>query len=191
VNHLEHLSAENMAALVDRRLSVAARRIAEAHLADCHTCREEFVAVQRLVRSSRRLRRSLMIALPLGAAAALAFMWIRFDSVPQVTNPPSTLRGAPEGMIEIAAVSPLNGTQVRADSVALIWRDVGDGVRYQVNLSTSDGSQVFSEATPDTLLRVRVTDQRLHAGTYFWYVDALLADGRTATTGVQRFEVMR
>jgi hypothetical protein len=49
------------------------------------------------------------------------------------------------------------------------------------------GGTVHSEASSDTALLLMDSGMLVPDQAYFWYVDALLADGSTATTGVQRF----
>jgi hypothetical protein len=48
---------------------------------------------------------------------------------------------------------------------------------------------VWTESTSDTTLAPRAAAKLSRGGSYFWYVDALGPDGRSATTGVQRIQI--
>jgi hypothetical protein len=62
---------------------------------------------------------------------------------------------------------------------------MGPDVRYRFSLTRSDGSEVWNGGTGDTTLTL-LPDVALSVGeTYFWWVDALLLDGRSVTTDLQ------
>ena len=81
VNHDTHLSAEDVAALVDGRVSPAHRRELDTHLATCSECRHEVVAASRIVESSvalgARHRRWTTAGIGLTAAAAFSLPFCR------------------------------------------------------------------------------------------------------------------
>ena len=66
------------------------------------------------------------------------------------------------------------------------WRSVAEGATYRLSLTDEAGDVLWTVNTPDTT--VALVDIMLEADQlYYWYVDALLHDGGSATTGVQQF----
>src|ERR1044071_8492463 len=78
-----HLEEADVAAYLDRTLSVADRARVEAHLADCERCREEVTQVARLLHDSVVRRRWYSAAgLAAAAAALLLLVWPRGSEQP-------------------------------------------------------------------------------------------------------------
>lgn len=183
----EHLSPDRVAAYVDRELSEDARRKVEMHLADCDECREEIAAVMSLIRRPRRPTWSYVM-LPAAAAAAILLLVALPSRIDERDQP--TLRSAiSEGISAIAVVRPALGENVPADGIELAWRSFTLDAQYNVRLTTADGSEVWRTSTRDTSTTLPSGLSLVPGQTYFWYVDALLPDGSTATTGIRRFIV--
>ena len=192
-----HLKDDVLAAYLDRALPKAARRAADAHLAECQACRDELVATTALLESRAASRRWVRLGAPAAAlaAAALAFMMLgpwRTTTAPG--TPPgdrmreSTLVGAtPE---RVATVSPVEGDTVPVERLPFVWRAVGSGGTYLLRLS-DESAERWTIDTADTTV-VLPDSVRLDAGrSYHWWVDAMTADGRAVTTGVQRFRTAK
>lgn len=183
-----HLSPELVAAYLDRALSASDQDAVEAHLADCAECREELAAVAPLTARSGA-RRWLPVAVPVAAAAALVIAFLPSQPDGGVSVP--ALRSGDEGVRQVDVVGPTAGRRVPADSVVFVWRPLAGDARYHLTVTTTNGEAAWTARTADTLLAPERRGARLEPGPYFWYVDALLPDGTSGTTGVQRFEVIR
>jgi hypothetical protein len=167
----------------------------ETHLLTCDTCREE-VRLGSVVRAElgapatlhqvRSLpRRSAWVFLGAAAAAAVVFVIARPISHDGSDRP--VVRGGEEGVPVIVAVSPAPAAVVPPASLAFVWRSVGTGAQYRLTVTNSPGDVVWTGASADTVQHVR-PNARLRSGqSYFWYVDALLPDGGSATSRVRRF----
>ena len=185
-----HLTAEDVAGFLDRRLTTLERVDIEEHLAGCGRCRGEVAAVRRLV-TDKPARRALALPLTFAAAAAIAFLLFSVvrpdpESAAERVRTPAVVPGdAPE---RITVLRPADGDTVQAARAALEWASLGGDPTYRITVTDATGQPVWSRTTTDTSLMVSpaILEPRR---TYFWYVDALRADGRAASTGVRRFTV--
>jgi hypothetical protein len=176
-----------VAAYVDRALSTEARRIVELHLADCEECRQEVAEVTSLVRRSRH-RGWSYIMWPAAAAAAILVLAVLPSRVDERQG--QALRtGADEGVPAITVVRPATGDSLPLDGIDFIWRSFAPDAQYNVRLTTAEGSEVWRTSTRDTSAAPPPNVGLVPGRTYFWYVDALLPDGNSATTGIRRFTV--
>lgn len=184
-----HLESSEIAAYLDRALPPSERAQVEAHLADCAPCRRESIEVLR-VRNSMRRRSRWVVIPPVAAAAAVAlFLLVRSGGIPGPTPP--VLRDGGDGSIpRVVLVSPPDSGVVGAQRVSFVWRSVGPGVSYRITISDPKGDIVWSAAASDTSARVPASVS-LRPSSYYWYVDALLPDGRSITSGVHPFSVTR
>jgi len=183
-----HLESSEIAAYLDRALLQSERDRVEAHLADCAQCRGESIEVLRVRNSMRRRSRWLVIP-PVAAAAVALFVLVRAGGIPGTTPP--VLRDGGDGSIPgVVLVSPPDSGVVGSQRVSFTWRSVGPGVSYRITISDPKGDVVWSAAASDTTTRVPASVQ-LRPSPYYWYVDALLPDGRSITSGVHPFSVTR
>jgi hypothetical protein len=185
-----HLTAEDVAAFLDRRLPTTERHGIEEHLAHCARCRAELAAVRKLVKSGP-IPRQLTLRTGLAAAAVIAFLALtlgrlgsggtedRVRTTPSLTGTGSEL---------ITGLQPADGDTVASARPALIWRSIGGEPAYRVTVTEETGKLVWTNTTTDTSVTPPPT-LLFPRKTYFWYVDALRADGRAASTGVRRFIV--
>ena len=188
-----HLGSEEVAAYLDNTLSDAECARVKAHLADCDVCREEVVSVSKLLDRAPRSRRRLIAFSAVAAAAALAFLLVRpsLDS-----NLPGRVavrgRDAPltsEGVSGVRAIAPI-GRQTNGSGTRFVWHPLL-GATYRLTLTDDRGGKVWVGSTNDTTLAVPDGTALLPNRNYNWYVDALLPDGSSATTGVTTFQVVR
>jgi anti-sigma factor RsiW len=184
----DHLSPRVVAAYVDRTLDAEARRAADQHLAGCGQCRQEIAEVTSLVRRSAKVPRWYVLGPAVAAAAALIALAVLPSDSDRVGTP--RLRtGASEGVPHVTAVAPEIGDTVVAAGMRLVWRHLAPDARYQISLAAADGAEVWRTTTADTSVVLPDDISLLPGQTYFWYVDALLPDGSSATTGIRRFTV--
>lgn len=162
----------------------------EAHLLMCAACRDE-VRLAMVVRAELGApQRRSWWWLGVGAAAAVLILLVArptFRSRPDDT----VERGTTEGLPVITALSPPLDAVVPPRAIRFLWHSVDHNVQYRLSLTNQRGDMLWSFETMDTtaLLPADVRVQR--GNPYFWYIDALLADGRSATSRVQRFTVVR
>ena len=96
---------------------------------------------------------------------------------------------APNGLPVSSSVELPDGLHpVLAEAV---WRSVEGVARYRITVSDPESNVVFEGDVPDTTMSLRSIGPLVPGETYVWYVDALLADGASLTTGVHSFAVRR
>ena len=180
----DHLSPDLIAAYLARETSEDEKQEAQRHLLTCAECRRDTAEAAELARD-RRPRRWVPIAIP-AAAAAIALLMLVPGWGP--TTDELLIRGpGTEGVQHFVAVTPAEGALVRGDSVTFLWRSEGSDVHYVLTVTDQSGDVVWTAGTQDTSL-VPPREIGLKAdGVYFWYVDALLTDARSSTTGVREF----
>jgi hypothetical protein len=186
----EHLSAEDVAAYADQGVSARDRIRIEEHLAECGECRLELLEVTRQLRSRPHLKRWHVIA-PAAAAAAAAVIFFLAALFETPARSDDVLRGSEpqagrEGNAAVVAVAPLSGSTVDPENLVFIWHSL-DRAFYQLTLTDANGDVVLTLDTSDTVVALPSTTPLESERIYFWYVDALLPDGRSATTGVSQF----
>jgi hypothetical protein len=188
-----HLRDDVLAAYLDRTLSASARAAADAHLAECPTCRDELVAVTALARYTRRRSRAARVGAPLAAVAAAVLIavfvpWRGPQHTPGVDGERLRKTTGVAGA-RLRAVAPVDGATLRPDSVRFTWhREAGDAA-YHLTVSDESGSVQWTVDTSDSTIGMPAS-VRLKAGrSYYWYVDAIGGDGKTRATGLSQFRV--
>jgi hypothetical protein len=188
-----HLDAGMMAAYLERTCDDMERSRIEAHLAECTDCCEELVAVDETLRTLPGKRRS-RVAIPivgLAAAAALVGLLVFRPSEEgpgrSSGEPPILQRSQPEARPTIAIRAPETGAVVEARDVSLRWAPIEPDARYLLTVTTAEGDSVWELMTADTSAAVPIALEP--GGEYLWYVDALLPDGSSASSGVHHFRV--
>lgn len=201
-----HLTTEEASAYVDRTLSPADQARIDAHLSHCDACREEVVAVRRLLddalampRTSRWRRPASIAAVAALAAAAVFLMVPRETSGPRESMP-EPVRGATSAVgapmpvsdrTALTTVSPGPGDAVDAAGLRLVWRrSLGDAT-YHVYVMEPDGTERWSGMTSDTSIAVPASAALVHGRSYRWYVEALHADGSSTRSASEPFAVTR
>jgi len=184
-----HLTVDEVAAFVDHATPAAERERIEHHLVKCADCRAEIVAVRRLV---PRRTRAWTVAVPLAAAAALLLTILPLTTSRRpAADARQVLRGAADRSLGIVAERPAARATLDADSVMFVWRPVAPEASYRLTLTNDRGDVVWSGSVSDTVV-VLPSAVRLDRGRlYTWYVDALLADGRSVTSGLREFVTAR
>lgn len=189
----EHLSAAQVAAYLDRVLPAVARERVAAHLVACSECRGEVRAVARALRP-RRWTRWYVVG-PAVAAAAASVVIAVGPSLRRSVPAEPTVRGAPaapaEGIPRLPVVAPPADATVAPDAMTFVWHAAGRDAHYRLTLTEPDGRLAWTNETSDTTLQVPRSIALARGRTYYWYVDALLPDGRSASTGVRRLHTAR
>lgn len=185
----EHPSSEEVAAYLSDALTANDRATLEAHLAVCQQCRREVTSARRLIRSHGSPR-VLRWAVPAAAAAVLAV--VLFSPLPSGRLDTSSKRATEDAAVsatmpKIRIVSPASGDTVKGSQVVFVWQGVGNASLYRLTLTDASGSAVWTRDTSDTTLTLPASLSLAKGQSYFWFVDALGADGTAVTTGTHRF----
>lgn len=192
MTHADHLDPGLIASYLENACHGEERSRVEDHLAECTDCCEELVALEQTIRTLPRRRRGRVVIplVALGAAAALAGLIVLRPSDTSVEPPegtPIVQRSQPEARSSIAILEPESGAVVEAGEVVLRWAPIEPDARYLVTVTTSDGDSVWALMTPDSAAAIPVALDP--GGEYLWYVDALLPNGETATSGIHHFRI--
>lgn len=189
-----HLDAGSISAYLDGRLGSGEKERVQKHLADCPECRREMSELVDLLKANEGRRRRWPLAATGIAAAAVAALVIGGSLMREAADGPGTVR-TPEGAAEresvrsIAVISPSPEASVAREAVAFAWEPVGEGTTYRLTMTDGAGRTVWSTVTHESAVDMP-EDLQLHPGEiYLWYVDAVLSDGTTATTGVTRLRL--
>jgi len=193
-----HLKDDVLAAYLDRALPAAERRVAEDHLAECVTCRDELVDISKLVADRARVRRWPRLATPVAAVAAAA---IAFAVVGPWRAAPGPRAARDDPMREstlvdgasrraVAVVTPAEGDTVTPGTLRFAWHSVAPNATYLLNLA-DETSVVWTKDLSDTTIALPDSVQLKRGRSYNWWVDALAADGQATTSGVMQFRTSR
>jgi hypothetical protein len=175
-----HLDPAEVAGYVGGTIAGDARRRVERHLADCEACAEEVAAIARLARPSAAPR-----WLPYAAVAAVLAGLLVFGPRGDSRDSDDTLRdGGPAAAITVLA--PPDGA-VLDGPATLVWRSVPRAVTYRVLVTGSDGDSLWAVHTSDTAVRVPPVPNVDTVTLRHWYVDALLADGSSLSSGMRSY----
>ena len=191
---MEHLGVHEIAAYLDHRIDDASRRRVEAHLVACAECRREVHEGEQVLRDApagRRAgaRRPIAALVTLAAAAALVFAVLpRGDtrdasSIERATVVPA----APAAPIVV--IEPADSARLSGVPSTFVWRPATGVSSYRITLTDERGHVLWAASTGDTLIRVPDSLAAAAPMRYYWYVDALRADGGTASSGVRGFSV--
>ena len=187
-----HFEPEIVAAYSEHRLNPGERSRVEEHLAECAICREEILAVRRIVhaRLASPWRRppywaaaAAVVLLMVGGASA----WHRLRPDGRAGFPPDRSLLAPANGLE--TLSPeADGSVAPGSGTRFVWSARGGGSTFRVTVLDERGVLLWSEETGDTAVAMPpgILDR---GAAYFWYVDALATDGRSLTSGPRRFVV--
>ena len=141
----------------------------------------------------RRRRGTLVLAPLLLLTGVVVVVFVGRPSVPDPVDglESGIVRSAPtveQRSIAVTVPAP-GGTVSRTDSV-FAWRPVAANATYRVRILTTAGEEVLRAETVDSTVIVDVGRLTPAGLRYYWVVDAILEDGRTATSGMNEVHVM-
>ncbi len=192
----DHLSGAELAAYLDGKLEEGEKRRVQSHLADCDSCREEVVELTALFHADTR-RRRWTVGVPAAAVAAIAAVLLLSPLVQDGRDGPGErMRGSEwaserEAVLEVEALAPAPGVMVTPDSIRFSWEGLEPDATYRLTLTDEGGDPLWVHETSGTTVLLPQDVGLQPGGTYLWFVDALLADGRTATSGVLSFRTVQ
>jgi hypothetical protein len=189
---MSHLSAEEVAAYLSRAVSAEERTNIQAHLAVCSRCCDEvaFHAHLQDVRQPSWKRPTIAV---LSAAAVLTGVFLLgpqiggllSDDQPRLRDGQAPLERVLRSSMTVLAPEAEN--PIHRDSVYFAWSPVADDALYGLTLTDPEGGRVWGTTTRDTMLQLPPDIVLGEDSVYFWYVDALLPNGESPSTGVHRF----
>lgn len=188
-----HLGPEVIAAYLDGVVEDEQATEIQEHLFACADCRELVVDASGALQAGRRKSRSWLV--PAAAAAAVTGLLLIGLPLLQSTADGPVIRGTGDSAVttdvgsRLEVVLPRPGELLEGPSRRLVWRAAGTNAHYAVTIADADGDPVWQTETRDTTVTVPEGTRLDPASTYLWYVDALTEDGRSVTTGVQRFRI--
>ena len=182
-----HLTPEALAGYLDDDLSREEQQRVVLHLARCTECRVELADVRQLQRTRVR-RRWVPFLVPAAAAAALVLV----TALPRDGAKPSDIRSRSDSEAHLGIVSPVGivtpapSAEIGPGPISFIWRSAGPGASYVITVQEADGRPVWTSALADTTVALPDSIVLAPGRHWFWYVDGLLPNGRSLSTGVQR-----
>ena len=190
-----HPETSEIAAYLDDRLPEPAKARLQAHLAECTDCRDEVVELIELMETHERTGRRRWILPVVGAAAVAAVvLLVAVPTVREEVEGPPIVRApqaAPdrEAVRAIEVASPHEERPIERTSLAFSWEPVTSDASYRVTVTDSSGIPIWNAETDQTRISPP-PDVALDAGaSYLWFVDAVLPDGTTATSGVRPLKI--
>lgn len=187
----EHPDAEDMAAYLDGQVAEADRARFEEHIVSCPECRREIAEVSAFLTRTRRRRGWRVWAPAAVAAAAVAMLVVGPVLVDTGPADGARFRGpdpvGEAGAVQIDAASPAEDGAVDSHSLTFAWHPGALAASYRLTLTDREGAVLWTHATTDTVAPLPDTITLEPGATYHWFVDALMEDGRNATSGVHSF----
>jgi hypothetical protein len=120
------------------------------------------------------------------AAAVIGILILRgLDSSPNQ----ELLRDGREGIASMEGISPVAPLGAVDPPVRFAWSGVGTDVFYRFALLDEAGAPIYSIGTRDVSIILPESVALNPDSSYHWYVDAILPNGRSITTGLQSFEI--
>ena len=179
-----HLDPHEIAVYLAGTADLAWRSRIERHLADCEECTAEVAAVRHLRNPGTRARRWIGAGAAAAATITLVLLGPRVGGRP--AGAPPVLRGE-DSSAAIVTLAPPDGAELRTPTFA--WRPVAGATAYRITITRADGDSVWAASVRDTAVLVPKGALVPTAEAYFWYVDALLADGRSVAGTAHEFHL--
>ncbi len=189
------LSEDELAAYIDGRLTGEELVRVEARIADDPAARREFseaasISVSAPAVIKNRRRRWEVAAVGVIAAAAVITIAIlpgnrqaSRDEQVSTDRPAADVTSQP-----LIVVSPLDLDTVSGEEVQFRWRPI-EGASYRIALIDEEGQTLLQLRTTDTIVVPPDSVRQKMQGRVFWTVDALAADGSSATSGIRELVI--
>ena len=186
----EHIGYDDMAAYIDLKLSDEDRRRVDAHLASCDECRAEAIASQKAVSTSptgsgSRIRSWSLIG---GAIAAATLIIVAGTTITRARNGRNIERDTNVATAAVVIASPGDGASLGPDRV-VAWHRLAENTSYRITIANGGGQPIYTATVRDTSAVIPPFVTLQTGGKYFWYVDAIRADGTIATSGLKSFTI--
>ena len=193
-----HLSVEQLASYIDGSLTPDERDRVLTHFDQCAECRREMTASRRVIARApgaalRSRWRTLSPAFAMLAAAALVFVVaspvLRNNRGRDVAVRAPTRIAESDNAPRLATVSPADEGAASPENNTFVWRAASGDAEYRLTITDATGRIVWRKSTTDTSAVLPDSVRFVRGNDYYWSVEALLADGRSATTNARHFSV--
>src|SRR5688572_3564349 len=192
----KEIPADKLAAFLDGRLSDEERAGIEARLAADPDARAEMIAVSRLMdEASRPITKPRRNWKPVGIAAVAAVALFALVLIPRdrvrqsgILVPAERLPGAEDGG-RVSLLSPEETVPVATADLVFSWGAEGNA-SYRVTVANAEGATIWTAVTTATRITLPASIRLNPGGRYSWYVDAMLIDGSSITSGPRAFTVL-
>ena len=189
--HALHLSVDQLAAHLERRLHGTEREAVVAHLVECAECRDEYIQAGDVLAGTRSKWIWVRAGVGLVAAAVLVVAVLprssSDDEAGVTRDRPAQRVTAPDVPPLIRLAAPADGERLTSTEVSLAWHPDAGNALYRVTVQTADGGLVWKKETSDTTVILPPSVPLAAGATYYWIVDALHTDGRSARSPVNSF----
>jgi len=176
----EHLSAADVAAFIDRSLSLGDRARAELHLSGCDRCRAELAECARLTVDAPAAQRHRSMWPVAGVAAALLLAVVLRSSTNPSEGPASQARTSADGRANMFTVFPQRDGDIRRAELRFVWRRDDRSTGYRIIVADETGAPVWTEDRGDTSASPPPTIPFKAGARYYWRVEVLHLDGSVA-----------
>jgi len=185
-----HIDVDEVASYLDRTLSDEDRRRVEAHLFICDECRAEVTASSEAVSSAPPLRGSRLRSWQAGAGAvaAAALIVIVATTLSRSRADRDIERDSNIGASSVTVTQPGDGLPLGADRL-VIWHKFAENASYRVTIADQSAQPIYTTTVTDTSAIIPSSVTLAPGKKYFWYVDAIRANGATATSGLKSFKI--
>ena len=189
-NELEHLKDAEVAAYLDRGLSVDKRDRIEAHLAACAECRRDVREAQQLLKRVGPMGRASFLGGSIVAAAAVLLLIARLGPRPAEQIADTTIVRAENTASQLMVYGP-TGEDKPVRGLRFVWGAASGALTYRLTVTRRDGETVWSRSGADTAVTLPDSVVLRSGQSYFWVADALLSDGTTRSTGIRELTSAR
>ncbi len=182
-----HLSEDDLAAYLDRRLDGDEKKRAEAHLAWCSECRLLLTNASATLHRKGASRRRWVALGPAVAAAAAIVLFVMLPSrLSDRGDSPAhrDVLGAAD-----ALPTPIEPRGSVAAVEALVWHRLDRADRYRGTLFDSSGSVLWRSETVDTVALLPDSVRLSTGSTYLWRVEARIGVDRWVESELLRFTI--
>lgn len=180
----EHLDPMSVSRYLSGAGTPSERVTWESHLAECAECREELVAVGRIL-AAPPTRRWVRV-IPAAAAAAILLAWIGTVTLkpsPSITRDPDS---SPSTALAPRPLAPLGDVSRPG---RLVWSAVPGATRYRVTLFTADGQAAWQASGADTVAALPDSVRLPVSTAQYWQVKAETGYGRWIESELVAFTI--
>ena len=182
----DHLTADDLASYLDRRLDRVAREKVEAHLVDCEECRREITAISGLLRKRGAEGRRWWVVGPTAAAAVLALILLWPDSTP--TGPGAPIHRDDPSVVEDLPI-PLSPVGTVTNVEAFQWSPAPRADRYRVTLFDAAGTVLWKPETDSLSLSLADSVLLERGEIYLWQVEGRVGIDRWVESKLAQFTI--
>lgn len=182
-----HLSEDDLAAYLDRRLEVDEEKRVEAHLAWCSECRMLLANASGALRGwAARRSRWVVLGPAVAAAAAIVLFVVLPSRLPDRGESPTHRDVVGVGDALPMAIEPRDTVAVVE---ALVWHSLERADRYRGTLFDSSGVVLWRGETVDTVVALPDSVRLSRGSTYLWRVEARIGIDRWVESELLRFTI--